>query len=192
MSHQREIDLAYLAGLMDGEGYIGMSYNTRRTGTQYTPRVTITDTNEKIVAEVRRILTNESIAFYVSEWKSNKAHKKRFTIEAVGFRRSLKWLFVIEPHLIAKQEQARLLLAWMWSRLTHGKGYNRVPYTVDENNIYYALKELNAKGSVTLNEYTPKAAPYVAKMYSELRAKGAEATEMIARLERGENWSRSK
>lgn len=190
---QREMDLAYLAGLIDGEGYIGISSNAQKTRKQYTPRVTITNTNVALINEVRRILDNESIAYHVMDWDARlDSQKVRYTVEANGFRRALKLLFIIEPYLVAKRQQAQFVLAWLWSRLTHGSGFTRVPYTDSETALVEAVKELNHKGREILREYTLGVADFATMMYSELRAKGVEATEMMARLDRKESWSRSK
>lgn len=190
---QREIDLAYLGGLIDGEGYIGLAKNGKasRIGERYNPRFTITNTNPLMVEDVRRILLNEDIPFYVSEWDGNSEHKHRYTIEAVGFRRVLKALFVLEPWIRIKRPQAQIVLAFIWSRINHGTAYRHTPYTTDERLFCEACGELNAKGSVILREHTPRAAEIAAKMCSELRAKGAEAAEMSARLSRGKGWIRS-
>lgn len=194
MSNENVLDLAYLAGLMDGEGYIGISRNDRKRGsTQYYPRITLVNTNKRLIDEVVRILNNNAIPYHLVHWETNKAeHKSRWTIEMIGFRRALKFLWIVEPSMRIKRPQAQFLMAFLWSRLRHGKSYQHTSYTDEEVNLYDALKELNAKGSVILREHTPDAVHFAAKMCSELRAKGAEATEMMARLDRSEGWVRSK
>ena len=192
MSHQNELDLSYLAGIMDGEGYIGISVNDRKRGNrQYYPRWTITNCNRPIIDECIRILDNNSIAYHVSEWRSeNKNHKLRYTIDGTGFRRSLKGLWVIEPYLVGKKLQARIVLALIWSRLQHGKAFQHKPYTAEEINLFNATKDLNASGPIILREYMPDSVAYAEKMYSDLHSKGVEAAETTARLSRVNNYER--
>ena len=194
MSHQRDLDLAYLAGIWDADGYIGLSVNDKKRGsTQYYPRVTFTNTNKVMIDDVARVLDNETIGYHISKWDpGSKVNKVRYVLEMVGFRRAFKFLFIMEPIIRGKQTQAQLLLGFLWSRLRHGKAYQHTPYTADEINIFYAMKELNAKGPITLREHTPDAVAFAAKMCSELRTKGAEAAETMARLARSEGWERSK
>ena len=192
MSHQNELDLSYLAGIMDGEGYVGLSVNDRkRGGRQYYPRWTITNCNKAIIDECVRILDNNSIAYHIVEWQPHsKLHKYRYTIDATGFRRALKGLWVIEPYLVGKKPQARLVLGFIWSRLKCGTAYQHIPYSEEEILLHQSCKDLNASGPIILREYMPKSAAYADKMYSELRAKGVEATETMARLERPEGFER--
>lgn len=192
MSEQKDCELSYLAGLFDGEGYVGVTINRNRGATpQYFPRCSIVNTNPIIIDEAIRILQGRHVPFHLCHWDAKLAEQKpRMTIDMTGFKRCLRFLWTIEPYLVAKKQQAQMVTAFICSRLSHGKSYKHTPYTDDEINLFQATRELNAKGRAILREHTSRAADFAAKMCSELRAKGAEATEMMAHLERGKGWSR--
>lgn len=183
MSDQKA-NLLWLAGFMDGEGYIGIYGRPDKKTYNYVPCVQIPNTNDTAISEVRRILESLGIAYYVRGEKPRSSNHKALTrVEAHGIHRTLKFLWVIEPYLVVKQPQAQFVMAWIWSRLKQEKGNN--PYSEEELNIYRAVKEMNVRGTVILNEYTQRATPFVAMMYSELRAKGAEVTETMTRSNNG-------
>lgn len=184
---------SYLAGLFDGEGYIGITVNKRKNASpQYYPRASIVNTNPVIIEKASEILTINGIAHHTMKWDTCRdEHKVRYTIDMTGFRRAFRFAYFMEPYLIAKKVQAQLVLAFLWSRLKHGNSYNHVPYSEDEVRMYLACKELNAKGREIPREHTSRAVEFAAKMCSDLRSKGAEATETMARLDRGKGWSRS-
>lgn len=189
--------LAWVGGFFDGEAYIGISSKPsyqKSNPTLYEPLTQVSNTSRADIDELAQIFEENGIAYYRRTEPSRKPeHKEQERILARGLRRNLKLLWVIEPYLIGKKQQAQFVLAFIASRLGQTNTRtryprdtihpNNMPYTQDEINIYRAIKEMNCRGSIILNEYTQRATPFVAMMYSELRAKGADATEMIARLD---------
>jgi hypothetical protein len=178
LNSQDELDLYYLAGFFDGEGYVGLTTHCPRGNTYFIPLINVTNTNMVVIENIGRILSNHSIAFHVTERRAQTDNWKRIVaLECAGFRRTFKFLWVIEPLLIGKRLQAQMTMAYIWSRLKSEKKA-KVPYSDNEIILYRALKELNVRGPKILNEYTPKAVEFTAKMYSELRTKGVESAEM--------------
>lgn len=192
-SDQRKYDLYYLAGLFDGEGYMGVTINRKKRGSdQYYPRASVVNTNPVIIDKVCQVLTDNGVAFHRCQWDAGLNEQKiRFTVDMTGFRRCFRFAYLIEPYLVAKRLQTQLVLAFLWSRLKHGKSYTHNTYSEDEIKLYLAAKELNAKGREILREHTLGVADFATKMCAELRSKGVEATETMARLDRREGWSRS-
>lgn len=180
-----ELDLAYLAGLWDGEGHIGLHYQKTRHSSQMFPMATLTNCNPLIIENARRILDGWQLAYFVrGKTPTNPKHRTAYVITMTGIKRVVRFLYLIEPYLVGKRTQAQYVLALCWSRLKLDAYYNHTPYSEMEMHLYHDIRALNADGhqSVTLNEFTPKATNYVAKMNSELRAKGAEFTETLNRL----------
>lgn len=185
MTSQNEIDLAWLAGFVDGEGYIGLTiHRNKGKKTYYIPRIAITQASEEMLNNISRVMENNGIAHHISKRRAQtKRWKPLFALETAGFARALKFLYVIEPYLVGKRLQAQMTMAYIWSRTRDGWSSKR-PYTDDEHNLYHALRELNNRGPEILNEHTPKAIEFTAKMCSELHTKGVEVAEMTARPHR--------
>lgn len=176
-------NLNYLAGLFDGEGYVGLTIHKPAGVVNFIPRVTISNSNTIILDHAGQILKSLNIAFHISARKrpQDLKWKKVSSIECSGFKRAWKFLWIVEPLLVGKRPQAQMTMAFIWSRLRSGT--RKIPYSDEQTLLYYALKELNRRGPEILREYTPKAIELTAKMYSELRTKGAEVTEMMTRQE---------
>lgn len=188
-----ETDLAYLAGLIDGEGSITISVHNHHKNehVQYRPRVSIVaNTNPDIIAEATRILESVSIAYHISDNqpRQNGRYKHLYQVECDGFRRALKALFILEPHLRAKRRQGQMVLAFLWLRATRMCDNGHSPYSDDELTLINGVRELNKVGSEILREHTLRAEEISVMVCSELRAKGAEVAEMTTRLSNSYGW----
>jgi hypothetical protein len=90
-------DLAYLAGIIDGEGYIGIGN---------APRLRVANTNPRLMEWLR-------CRFGGSIWTSRKRDgrsKALFTWE-LSARKAERVLREVAPFLILKREQAAIILA---------------------------------------------------------------------------------
>lgn len=128
-------DLAYIAGLVDGEGCIGFTqvgqYKT------WAVRVTITNTNLSILEWVQSIFGGRIQSFHgKKEWK-------------VGYHLDIRWdsavafLEAIEPWLRIKKEQA--WVAFGWDIVRH-RGHTRSPKDGCIELLVAQMKWLNKKG----------------------------------------------
>jgi hypothetical protein len=137
-----ETDLAYLAGLIDGEGYVGVrESNNRKRGYQLSPIVEISGTNFPFLLKVREKIGAGHIRTYDSKnrkWKSSVKFQICRLIDIVALLNRLL------PYLILKKQQAELLIQFCNSRLKTPLRGNS--YSEEEINIFYKLKELNRKG----------------------------------------------
>lgn len=151
-------EMAWLAGIIDGEGYIGSwkgkvhlkHKNPSWCPYHYIPELCIYNTNKKIINEAIRI---------IGVGKGVKVYKRPATTKwKVGYRISV-WSYkleallqVISPFLIAKREQAEIILRWFESRRHAGRlrGQNhvggRAHYSEAEVFLIEQLKVLNRKG----------------------------------------------
>lgn len=99
------VSAEYLAGLVDGEGYIGLARIPRRPSPEYCARVAIYNTNRGILDEVQRLWggTMSSIPERRAAWK--RSYALIWTNAAASLL-----LGRIVPNLRIKEPQARLLL----------------------------------------------------------------------------------
>lgn len=181
----QEKELAYLAGIIDGEGSIDIRSlppgKHRRNGS-YSSLLCISNTNTLILDECVRIMRECEIPHYISKSKVNGNRKQSYQIICAGPNRCFRCLWVIEPYLVGKKSQANLTMEFVWSRIGHTDKYH-TPYTERELYIVQAIRQLNKKGPIILNEHTLDAVKKSAKMCSELRGNPTEVSEMFTRLQ---------
>jgi len=100
----RTADRAYLAGVIDGEGSIGIDYH----GGHRTPsiRITITNTNLNLLAEIKAVWGGN-----LASWRKRKAGWKACSDLIWGGRPSTdKILKAVKPYLKAKKKQCQIAL----------------------------------------------------------------------------------
>lgn len=117
---QKEVDRAYLAGIIDGEGYIGMHIrryyqshpNPDARGRGFIDvTVQITNTDVRMIEKVSKILEKENIKFYYRLNKNMKTNQRpSIGICIHGQRNNYKLLSIILPHLANKKITARLVM----------------------------------------------------------------------------------
>lgn len=105
----RDTDLAWLAGILDGEGFIGIS----RTGTKIVKRVSITNTDYELLQKVSRVYAEMNMRFFWN-WCSPKNRNEQFMILTVSSYGSIKRLLnAVMPYLTSKSEQAKKMLSFI-------------------------------------------------------------------------------
>ena len=145
-----EIDYAYLAGIIDGEGTISITKGvTHRRGRDYVafaPTVTVSNTNLLL----HKSLQTRFGGNLVSASRSSKHRKQAYIL---FFRRAemLALLPKIIPYLTAKRTKAELLLEYMTSRKRHviagsdGK-FIGIPLTDRQKEIIAEIRRYNRRG----------------------------------------------
>lgn len=126
-------DIGWLAGIIDGEGHLGLSYQNKNRCTTIKFDLSVVNTDFAITDKVVRILRDLGVNPYVrdrvhikSQWATNRIVTvgKMIHIERV--------LFAVLPSLTGiKHEKANLMLALIESR----KNKQRRPYDAHENAI---------------------------------------------------------
>ncbi len=141
-----ELDLAYIAGFVDGEGCISISKSSSRgsRNTTYGPNVDITNTNKEILLTIQKILRLGSLE---SQKRYSSKHKPAWNLDfKAGEAKQL--LLLIRPYLRLKKRQADLLLEFLETS-QHRNQFN--PLTVEEaalrDVMYEEMRELNKRGS---------------------------------------------
>jgi hypothetical protein len=149
-------EAAYFAGIIDGEGTIGL-YRARRLasagGVRIIPSVNIANTNLKLLERLREICGNGRLE--VKDQRRVGNHKPLFglTFKSNQIRHILPQ---VQPYLIAKAEQAEVMLSfltttrygnnWKRDRVTGRMEAN--PLSSFDRTVHFAdrLAELNRRG----------------------------------------------
>lgn len=105
-----ETEAAWLAGIIDGEGCISLF----RRSTYYVPAVKISNTNEKLINKCKQILDDADIQYCVrySDRGERKNAKPAWELTLESRPRVIAVLNLVLPYLVAKTEQAELVLDW--------------------------------------------------------------------------------
>jgi LAGLIDADG endonuclease len=139
----RETDRAWLAGIIDGEGSIHISRVTEpknKSGFAFHPVLSITNTNESILSNIKRITDCGSIC-RVRSLRASWKDKYLYTANSNCVRKILPEVL---PYLVAKREQARLLLKFV-SLVKPAQKAKLQPRT-EKQSLYSRMRILNRKG----------------------------------------------
>ncbi len=109
-----DIEVGWLAGLIDGEGSFDL-----QSGHQWTPRIMITNTDQRIIDRAVEIIQRLGVGVYVwTQTKHNPRHKPIKRLAVRGIKRVHAFLPKIAPALIGKRDQAEKLLNFTTERLS--------------------------------------------------------------------------
>ena len=165
MDNQQEIlrstRIAYLCGLVDGEGCVGVyargrkseSPHHNRPSIQVKPTIALANTERALIDEYCSILTELEVPYWVSHRPSHGRNAESWTVTVNGLRRVMRLL----PYLIAgckgkKRENAKDMLAFCQSRLSD---WIRAPYTSEQFALIERIYARNyGKRSSILRDYT--------------------------------------
>jgi len=128
-----DLDLAWLAGFIDGEGSITFKVQRgeRLRGLNlvyYYPSVRICNTDYPTLKVVTDILDAHNLPYHVSHRKPEfrPGYHAAWDVEVKGLKRCERWLLTIAPYLRTKQGKAYLMLEYINSRKNYsmGAGYS--------------------------------------------------------------------
>ncbi len=152
-----EKEIAWLAGFIDGEGYIGIERqrkketNKQSASLLYHPYLIIANSNYNVLEFIKKCIGYGHI--YEVKRKKSKSHHKN---EKPGFQYKLTkmdklgpLLDTLRPYLHLKQQQCDLLLNFINLRKNAKRIYGPyrgvTSYTIEEE-IYQKLRILNKRG----------------------------------------------
>lgn len=130
----REVQLAWLAGIIDGEGNLDFSVQEKPCGqgrsSYLCPKVRITNTDLRMIKRVSEIYVAENLVFFyalnkVSRYKGKKPTWKdqmEITISSQGSVSKL--LQSVHPYLVNKQRMAELMveiIGWVQAQPMRGR-----------------------------------------------------------------------
>jgi|SRR3989344_7422246 len=154
LAHLSETDKAWLAGFIDGEGYIGIVRSRKRKTRQssdtwrYHPWVIVTSTDVKVLEDIQLVVSTQKRA----SLSRTAGQKAAYQIKITKFNDLVQFLEAVLPYLRLKQKQAKLLIEFCKYResvkIVTGRGSRgETSFGEIEENIYLQLRELNKRGS---------------------------------------------
>lgn len=139
----KKTDLAYAAGIIDGEGNIGIYANTSRNGYPvYRMRVRVTNTDEGLIHQLKE---NFEGSIGVQNWAEGKNRKPAW-YWTVSCNPALRFLSLVTSYLRLKKPQAELAIKFQQSRRRQrGRrlSNNRIAVAEAEQIL---MKSLNKRG----------------------------------------------
>ncbi len=159
-----ELRLAWLGGIIDGEGTISFaskfSHSSRQNNYHFRPYVSITNSDMTMVEEIKSILDEIGCGYYIRSAgnpSKRKENWKEYTqVYAEGMRRLHRLLPILIPYLVSKRRQAEAVLQYIESRFT---GEHKEPVRDDQLQLVLRVKQLNHRGVLNRPETvrrTPK------------------------------------
>lgn len=146
MGNPQVTDLAYFAGIIDGEGSVTMGFTTKPR-VQYAPGVTVVNTDASIINKCIAVLDEIGCKYHISIRKDTGrlGTKPIWNIQVHRFD-SLDRLFtLIIPFMVGKADKAKLVHRWVKLRLPKVQaGCNKDrSYTEEEVTLANEIRNLN-------------------------------------------------
>ena len=153
-------DLSWLAGIWEGEGWVSICRNSqtseRQKGqTKFVPNCGLTNTDEMLIMEVIRILTENDIKFCIQKRSPNGLGTQcKYELSLIGYKRCQKLLSLISIYLRgAKKLRTEKVLQFIDSRKMRNQ---KSPYNEFEIGIFESLYSYQgrsqSKSSTTLRQ----------------------------------------
>jgi hypothetical protein len=122
ISREEVADMAWLAGIIDGEGCMHLG-EQKREGTRITARqylqIHVTNTNPLIIQRVSQIWERQNVKFHI-ELHKRQPKRDYLCIVTTGLGSGKKVLVSVLPYLSAKKAQAECLLSYIAWRQVQG------------------------------------------------------------------------
>lgn len=112
----KKTDLAWLAGVMDSDGSIGLYRYLRTKEPRHfvvRPMITIVNTNSIMINKVLSIYEQLNIVPYIGKQKKQKKWKQSYNIVIQSRSSALILLNAIYPYITVKKEQAEIVLLFL-------------------------------------------------------------------------------
>lgn len=153
----QEVEKAYLAGLIDGEGTLTLE----RTGTRrlcgvmgLSPKIIIANTNEAIIASSKDIFERLGVRPHIKSQSGSYKNRRKtiFWVNVSGLAKCAKILPHVIPYLRGKVGQAMILVRFIEYRgdpvVAKGK-----PYGDYEIGLLGQIRALNFRGTSETEDY---------------------------------------
>lgn len=140
----------YIAGFIDGEGYLGIVKRKRSDGTFYRLNIKVAQSlKEKDAVYVFFNELKDCYGGYISKTRNpiNKNQNPSVMWEIVHQKRIKKFLDDIQPYLILKKEQAKILQKYISiPNLTNANNQVNRDIKNQREELYLAIRKLNKRG----------------------------------------------
>jgi hypothetical protein len=114
---QQVREIAYLAGLMDGEGSFSFSRSDTKGYTRLTARISMGITDEKIADYFRYLMVKYDLHCFISVRKYEEPFKPVYNFSIQRMQSVKQFVELVLPFLKGKKRQAEILLEFVNSRL---------------------------------------------------------------------------
>lgn len=144
-----QTDLAYLAGIIDGEGWIGLQKRLDRRWITYKPALRVTNTDANIINRVYEIWEAIGVSGHIYENEQNPSVPNGKQIMNLQLNKAVDIQKILEqviPYLVGKKARATMLVRFLTK-------------TVDREEAFQAMKSMNRKGVVVSSETTRETEP---------------------------------
>jgi hypothetical protein len=132
-----ETDLAYFAGIIDGEGWIGLQKRFERNRfTTYKPTIRVTNTDANIIERIQEIWLKLGVNGHLYETTQGPSVANGKPVMYLQIQKQTllkKTLEAVLPYLVGKRARAAMLLRF-------------VDKTVDREEAYQMIRAANQKG----------------------------------------------
>lgn len=162
--------IAWLAGIWDGEGTFSVRCSRVNKGkySQYSPNISVVNSNAAIINEVVKILSDLNIPYHAVEKGRGGfegSSRQCYVIAFCTLSAANKFLPIIIPFLVGKRPQAELMKRFVDSRIARRNKVSRnseCEYNKEELNALAKIYDLNGnqRGS---SETTRQAAALAAR-----------------------------
>lgn len=148
-------DLAYLAGIIDGEGWVGLQKRFDKKWWVYKPALRVTNTDPNIINRVYEIWEAVGVSGHIYENEQNPSVSNGKQIMNLQLNKKIDIQRVLEhiiPYLVGKKARAIMLHRYLTNtvdreeayqsiRLANKKGVGESPETTREASIPMVLNE---------------------------------------------------
>lgn len=175
---ETELTLAFLAGLIEGEGCFSVYRRLRTDGGRarnggdptlnYKAHIAISNSDKRMIEDVHQILDSFQVGHYI-QWhgmglkkgtinpvngRLAKAVRAVGQINITGMKRCQTFIPLVLPYLRYKRDQAELMLQWIEYRLSipYASAISRrltTTYGDYDEQVYLQMRELKSAGSST-------------------------------------------
>jgi hypothetical protein len=147
-----QAELGWLAGIIDGEGYLTLAMRKQRQRPNYIACLEIANTEANIILKAKEIAKKLDVNLHVKHHEPPKTgNRKYYKLDCHRFKGVKILLTALLPYLVGKAKRAKLILDFIESRFD-GKDeaqplHNRNhPYNELELNLVYTVQDLVRSG----------------------------------------------
>lgn len=133
----QDTDLAYLAGIVDGEGWVGLQKRLLKQWVTYKPALRVTNTDANLINRIYEIWETLGVSGHIYENEMSPSvpnGKQVMNLQLNKQSDILKVLNAIIPYLVAKKARAVMLKRFL-------------DKTVDREEAYLSIRAANRKGA---------------------------------------------
>jgi len=152
-----DIEKAYLAGMIDGDGSICLFHKKNKTvrrGYYYEPALIISNNDKKMLDKLVDIIKISYNPVKRRSYRKNPKHTQGYFFWVGRMASLLELLKEIEPFLISKQKRCRMLMEFLEIQKVlrggvlrnMGNSRKTYDYTERQHELFREIKRLNKRG----------------------------------------------